>query len=331
MKLVNLNNQKCPKKTLKKRKEKLDRSGIAAFGLVYEVGSSRNPIPWEEDGIEIVAKPDLKSTHGSWYVDQEKWGVGEAQKYNISAVIADFYLLEAIKVGAFSNNGVYIPPFTGDKLLSMLKLGQIPSESTPQYYNLFAYKLQTILVNHLSKYFRNYLHFVVAGEAAHHGHAWLINGEIRSELQFRLTWHRMVRRLGGELCSGWAVSLFNDFEWGGAYGGSNWAEVAEVLNYFESGIMNKAQFCDRVFSLQHCGGTILDRAEWRGSLYDATEIVLYAHGSSDWRTLYQYASDPVKELYDIVNGNLQKNINWKTWDKYPNKTYKDNYCSDDYW
>lgn len=61
-----------------------------------------------------------------------------------------------------------------------------------------------------------------------------------------------------------AAQMFRDKQMPHGYGDEAWAQVADVLFAYRSGEMPGWLFLDRVFTLQHNGGSLFNKAEWKG-------------------------------------------------------------------
>lgn len=87
-------------------------------------------------------------------------------------------------------------------------------------------------------------------------------------------------------------------ESGTSVGGKNWRVCAEVLLKRETGEFDARTFVDRVFSLQHNGGSLLNKMIWatlngESAGVEACKTVGDAHHAAvtDFETLFRYASD----------------------------------------
>lgn len=203
---------------------------------------------------------------------------------------ADFYILEAIAMGALY--GYVTPQFTElteeeeNTMLDMLgvvehkrrllfrkdRKNQIkamlkdnPAPTLKKIENAAA-AMQKELVDILDKSFVHYVHIAVAGEVRHHK---AIKGRVLSEDR-NVAWAgwRAVFEAVGNRALLDLEELFLEFEDSG-YGGPKWAEPCRVLYNRLEGTLgpnpdaNKKLFVDRVFSIQHNGGALLDKISWK--------------------------------------------------------------------
>ncbi len=100
------------------------------------------------------------------------------------------------------------------------------------------------------------------------------------------------------------ASMYFGTTWSGAYGGQAWKNCSDVYFHFYKGWYSAEQFVDRVFALEHNGGTFLSKVGWgQGNpmYWNISHLkfeVLPAHGASDWEKLLMGASDDVKWLFN---------------------------------
>lgn len=100
-----------------------------------------------------------------------------------------------------------------------------------------------------------------------------------------------------------AVDLFEEFR-SSSYGGTKWAQIAKVTAMRLSGKMAPWLFVDRIFTLEHNGGCVLNKQHWgisNGLGYGLTHMqkVLNAHAAAetDWDLLLRVASPEVSFLF----------------------------------
>ncbi len=60
-----------------------------------------------------------------------------------------------------------------------------------------------------------------------------------------------------------AADIFTDGSWGAGYGGKPWGECASTFYHYYNGDFSPKQFVDRVFALQHNGGSFLNKRTWK--------------------------------------------------------------------
>jgi hypothetical protein len=108
-----------------------------------------------------------------------------------------------------------------------------------------------------------------------------------------------------------ALQAFREDGWDGGYGGYAWANCAEVLAMRLEGTFSPKLFVDRVFSLQHNGGSFLNKVAWTNkndSQWSTSHMVSVgnAHHSAGYKTptqiwyvseLLGVASDRVRSIF----------------------------------
>lgn len=165
---------------------------------------------------------------------------------------------------------------------------------------------------------RQYAHYANVSELSYHAKFSSAFDSDIGVFTSALGWIDLINHVGGGEAARIAAELFRDKTasgkkaWGTSYGGSKWAQAADVLSYFEDGRMpgkgNKRfdakLFCDRMFSLQHNTGSILTKTSWGyGRAFDAGYScdnlipLLDAHHNSDWFRLSTACSE---EVYDML-------------------------------
>lgn len=236
--------------------------------------------PWAERGVNVDrSSRSHRSAASTWGIDSS---------IDLCQSQADFYLLEALASGVVAGFGMT----REDPYLRLLA-----SEAA---------SLKADLVARLDRTFRGYVDMIIGGELRHHRAAQdssTLRGD-RSDAW--VEWHA-IRAAGGTAVLADAVVLFEDFG-SSSYGGSAWATIAKVLLARETGQISPATFVDRVWSLQHNGGSLFDKMHWSRSnrrhwgLTELNEILLPAHGArvTPWSLLLAVASDEVRELFAEV-------------------------------
>lgn len=161
------------------------------------------------------------------------------------------------------------------------------------------------LVSKLDPIFRTYAFCAIGGELRHH-YAIRNQGNLpgaRSSVWDY--WHLLGINNGfGDLTED-AIALFADADcWDAGFGGYAWKECAKVLAAREDGRFSPAIFCDRVFSLQHNGGSFLNKFIWKRSNLlnwstDNMQAVGDAHAATktDWTLLLALASGKAVSLF----------------------------------
>lgn len=171
----------------------------------------------------------------------------------------------------------------------------------------------------LAPTFREYMHYANCSELSYHNK---FSTAFDSDVGLNgaaLGWMVLVDHVGGGEAARIAAELFRDKKpsgakaWGNSYGGPKWAVGADVLSYFEDGKMVKGNkpfgpklFVDRLFSLQHNTGSILNKVVWNyhgnasNEGYGCNNLIplLDAHHNSNWMLLRRCASDEVRAMLD---------------------------------
>lgn len=283
--------------------------------------------PWITDGFLLFGhKKNAYNINAAGV-----WGLDVGKDLDIIRSVADFYLLDAISAQV-PQGKVFVPQFDNDTVLNLVLKGHYPLDrSDHEITSLMAMYLQALLVAKITPILRSYMYFACAGEAAHHPH---LSGflEPYNETAVRWFYRNLFDLVGGMYASKWLPPLFYNFKemndnghtnWAGGWGGNKWGVCADVLHMFEVGRIGNQRFtaknfCDRVFSLQHNGGTILNKLGWSKGL-GGLNTVLDAHNNSDFRTLTKKGSGTVIDLWHFANkdeGFMFSGFNWQG-TKYP--------------
>jgi len=246
-------------------------SGDARFGTIKVA-------PWVARGVSVdpVWQDSARAARDAWNVDQS---------IDLCQSAADFYLLEALTGNVVNAAG----DLTGDDAyLSLLR-----SEAK----ELFAAH-----VARLDRSFMGYLDMIIGGELRHHRAAGSTNLRNTSRKGAWNEWHA-IRQAGGTQVLRDAVDLFIDFH-STSYGGEAWAQIARVLLARVEGRISPAVFVDRVWNLQHNGGTCFDKISWSvdnrlgWGMSSLNQWILPAHGAKNpWPLLLSVASPAVRELF----------------------------------
>lgn len=280
--------------------------------------------PWTHRGCEIERKRHVTSKWSDIWPEIDR---------DIDPIIAacDFYLLEA-----FTSNSIFnfkptdSPVLTKEQesdLLDLLGIFELKDrkaflkerakrvqeimESSPEAKLSGLMKkaetLQADLINKLDESFTAYVHVAVAGEIRHHK---AIGGtHLDSERDVAWSgWRDIYESVGNQALLD-VAELFEEFE-NDAYGGPKWADAAKILHLRLEGslgpndLVNKKLFVDRVFSMQHNGGQLLNKIEWKiknikkaNVSYLATVLNHHASEPPDILFLYRVAS---KEVQDVI-------------------------------
>ena len=128
-----------------------------------------------------------------------------------------------------------------------------------------ALAFQAELVDILDRSFVPYVHIAIGGEIRHHramgDHLSNDRNEAWSD------WRTIFDTIGNDSLLD-VEQLFLEFGEDNTYGGPNWAAVTKILWLRHQEMLgpdlytNKKLFVDRVFSLQHNGGSLFDKITW---------------------------------------------------------------------
>ncbi len=163
-----------------------------------------------------------------------------------------------------------------------------PSQRSDYLMRSDAKTYQEHLVALLEPIFRDYLLCAIGGEARHHWAANMPGGRASSWEWFAgmALVHGRVYMLDA------ARALFADYSaWSSGFGGQKWQSIANVLLARERGEIDAKTFVDRVFSLQHNGGSALNKFCWKGmcDLSCMQEIgEAHAADTADMSTLFAF-------------------------------------------
>lgn len=129
-----------------------------------------------------------------------------------------------------------------------------------------AKRLQDHTIARCDGAFQDYLFMAIGGEVRHHPaiRATKELGHTERTKSWRV-WSEMAKTIGREQLTRDASEIFACDSWGGAYGGPKWKAIADVLLARLTGELDAKTFVDRVFSLQHNGGSALDKVQWHSS------------------------------------------------------------------
>lgn len=176
-----------------------------------------------------------------------------------------------------------------------------------------ANELYVQLVEKLDLSFREYVHLACGGELRH-----MLNGDMVYSAHRRRAWVQwfFVYDKYGHPALTQMSKAFRELG-NSTYGGEKWATASDILLAREEGSLgpdeftNKQLFVDRVFTLEHNNGTLLNKLPWANNRLERSEgsesyvmmqtTVLQAHCSNpvDIRTMYLRASSDVQSLVDI--------------------------------
>lgn len=284
--------------------------------------------PWPE--WDINTKVYSTTTETSWL---KLWPVPH-NTTNPVQVAADFYLLQAISAGFMVDKK---PPFTdfseerireaaaalGIKneiiIEERIAAGRKKEEETinPLYsIETEAHQYLNGLVDEHIDTFVNYLEMTCGGELRHH--KAFGSNILPSERRHAWGAWKVVRETYGLQALEVAIDYFNDFS-GGSFGGARWATNPQLLlNYYTNTLgndqeSNRRMFMDRVFTLVHNNGCMLNKLEWKGgnaggTLEHRMIEVLEAHAADepDLDTLAKWASKNVLAIHQKYVTEIEK-------------------------
>lgn len=285
-------------------------------------GISDEP-PWTKRGLKFTR---TSRSSLSW---ENVWP--EIDK-NIDPVqcASDFYLLEAItsrSVFFYRPININLDDSQDQEMLDAMgvtdskKRAQFIRDKRRQVKHLLAkdptVKLQVIekeasraqidLIKRLDRSFVPYVHMAIAGEVRHHR---AINGRFLSgERDCAWSEWRDIYEAFGTQAILDVRDMFLEMT-DGSYGGEPWADAAYILYQRCENMLgpnqdsNSKLFVDRVFSLQHNGGALLDKLKWESyndkgwHVCDLSKL-LDAHASSepDYVLMARVASPRIRQMF----------------------------------
>jgi hypothetical protein len=201
-------------------------------------------------------KPDIEDPECEEYrpLHMEKWNLPKS--LNLTTIAVDFYLLYDLSLDDYTQD---------ERLVEFCK------RSVP----LFA----------------RYTDMVVGGEIRHStDHVrkdalplscepltdvlWNEEGWGDGRARAWVLWHEFRQTHGTDGLT-WAARIFRRFR-GGGYGGAKWANIAEILAYYELGKVSAKMFMDFVWGLEHNGGSYFDKLGWdRDQLKEVLDLNLH--------------------------------------------------------
>lgn len=164
-----------------------------------------------------------------------------------------------------------------------------------------AAKAKSQLVAELDQPFQQYLDIAIGGELRHHP-AIGIKVLPASRRDAWAVWPSIREQVGPQALLD-AAMLFEEFTNAG-YGGEPWAAAARILHQRVTGKIPPWIFVDRVFTMQHHNGSILNKVFWgqKGIVNGNVELCLmvgeaHSDDETDLATLLLFASPPTRELF----------------------------------
>jgi len=159
--------------------------------------------------------------------------------------------------------------------------------------------MQRRLVQTFDEVFIEYVDMVVGGEVRHHR----CMGELSRDRNVAWgEWKYLREQLGLDILKDAAV-MFEDMGGRNGYGGEPWAAAARIVHGRLSGRIDPRTFVDRVFSMQHNGGSLLNKVSWATRTRSRHDVEWMAHVGNahaatvpDLSTLVNEASAEVEDL-----------------------------------
>jgi hypothetical protein len=250
---------------------------------------------------------------------------------------ANYYLLEPLSHGLLNSEGFTVKPRLRDFLGGIdtgfdirtgivyhqhnghNKWGNPVREVDLSEFNamkLRAKRMLEKLVSTRAEIYANYTRMAIGGELRYHRCVGREQHLPSGRFEAWNRWKTITEHVGPQVFND-AKSLFSEAKWGNSYGGKKWAEIADVMYLYESGKLPAHLFLDRVFNLQHNGGSLLTKCEWGFTHGHDLEVlkakVLEAHAANPtkWNVLYKHASQDVKDFceeYWAVTNNVREDL-----------------------
>jgi len=249
----------------------------------------------------------------------QAWGV-DPQQFSPPQAMADYYLLEAISHG--------IPNSPGRALARDASLLILNDEAASMF--------NTLVRTHAGPFAR-YLDAIVGGELRHHsifkrgvgGYRYSGHPSMMKECRHQTwaIWHH-IRSIVGTAALHEASRLFSSFGSSSNIGGPRWRTFSDLLISYETGKITDAQFLDRLFTLQHNGGSVFNKVTWAGEgLQVMSTKIGPAHSQApepDWPVLLRYGSPEVNRLFADWWGaaNKARRVNGLPYEPRPSTRYR---------
>ena len=212
-----------------------------------------------------------------WYINMDgytteridkvlrEWGFNPSE-HDPAAAMATFYLTEAIMAGVLSGGH---PQVSRDPELVLL------ADEARQ--------IQEQLIEEFDQVFLRYAQMVCWGELRYHP-ALFVNGNGRPYDPGRTTtWLVAAKYTRNAPPEAWTdiANMFRDIQRAcngdTNVGGESWATIAEVIQLRLMNKLSPKLWCDRVFNLQHNGGSLLNKVVWKNS-----EHIVSNHSSIEY-------------------------------------------------
>lgn len=286
------------------------------------------PNPYPEFDTSHVYNLDQEVDGGLW---KNLWDICNDDTDPLQ-IAGEFYLLQAIAAG-FIGDHARTAPFkdhTLDEIMnaaSLLNIGILETQKRviagkdkeeAEYDPLYPIEQEALAkINELCDTyllrFKNYIDMACGGELRHHAafnEGGLLHGIRRVAWS---SWYFVREKYGTESLDV-AAKYFRDFS-GSGYGGERWATGPDLLAAYERKQLgsdeasNNRMFMDRVFTLVHNNGCMLNKLNWANKRTDEDthfwslenmQTILDAHASDDpdFDTLLSVCGEDVKNLYE---------------------------------
>jgi hypothetical protein len=123
--------------------------------------------------------------------------------------------------------------------------------------------LQDYIVRTCDDAFRDYVFLAIGGEVRHYNGVRNCSDPLPGSRGDAWDyWLAMADVIDRKTLIADAVEVFAADGWSSAYGGEAWRVCAQTLLDRETGKLDPRTFVDRVFSLQHNGGSLLNKNDW---------------------------------------------------------------------
>ena len=261
------------------------------------------------------------------HTDETQWkqfwpAAALSETVNVPQVAAEFYMLEMIS----AHVGIHTPsvaaaselPISSDEFFELLRiedadvrnrllaarrerLGGVEIVDKLSDVRRTALVSLAALVEKYEPTFYQYLTLAIGGELRHH----VAVGKVLHEKRHWAwcDWADIIEAHGAKAVLT-AAELFREFPKEAGYGGEPWAQAADILASRMEGRLGPDQktndrlFVDRVWTLEHNNGCILNKVPWID--LDSIQYVLNAHASNpvNVKALYAKSGATVKALWD---------------------------------
>jgi len=259
--------------------------------------------------------------------DEDEWKqiwqeAAKSDKVDVPRVAAEFYLLEIIS----AHVGISTPgvgpaselPITPEEFFELLniknptqrqsllqsrieRLGDSGPEEDLTALRRCAIVSMAELVDAYMPTFYEYLNLAIGGEIRHHRAGREVLSSNRPIAW--CDWQHVFEEHGVSAIQN-AALLFREFPSNAGYGGEAWAQAAEILASFLDGRLgpdeatNRRLFMDRVWTLEHNNGCILNKVPWIN--LDHIQKVLNAHAANppNLQALYKRAGRGVRDMWN---------------------------------